>query len=260
MSASIARITIYPIKSLEGIQVDTCKISHGGSLENDRRYALFDSENKYVNTKRFPELLKIRCSYNLEKRLFILDPGNEYQREFNLNSELIEIDKVLSEKLNFKVTIKENTHIGFPDDTEASGPTLISSETYKTVQTWFPQLEVEEIRRRFRSNIEIGNCAAFYEDRLFTEPKEQREFNIGNIKFCGTNPCQRCSVPPRNSQNGENNNAFIEHFKTMREKSLPNWANKKQFNHFYRLATNTTIDPQYADQSIRVGQSIELPA
>jgi uncharacterized protein YcbX len=48
----LGRILIFPIKSLDGIQLDEVTITKGGILENDRIYAIFDEEGRVVNGKR----------------------------------------------------------------------------------------------------------------------------------------------------------------------------------------------------------------
>ena len=40
MSAVLRRITIYPIKSLDGVSVDSVEVLPTGSVANDRRFAL----------------------------------------------------------------------------------------------------------------------------------------------------------------------------------------------------------------------------
>ena len=42
----LGRITIFPIKSLDGVPVETARITSGGILENDRIYAIYDTDGK----------------------------------------------------------------------------------------------------------------------------------------------------------------------------------------------------------------------
>ena len=67
------------------------------------------------------------------------------------------------------------------------------------------------------------------------------EFAIGEARFAGTNPCQRCVVPSRWSSTGEVGpaEAFAKMFALQRRRNLPPWANVSRFDHYYRLATNT---------------------
>ena len=50
---TIERITVYPIKSLDGINVDKVEITQGGSLRYDREFALVDGDGKFINGKKY---------------------------------------------------------------------------------------------------------------------------------------------------------------------------------------------------------------
>ncbi|MFM7034641.1 MAG: MOSC N-terminal beta barrel domain-containing protein [Planctomycetia bacterium] len=39
---TLDRITIYPVKSLDGVDVEECRVLPSGALENDRRWRLVD--------------------------------------------------------------------------------------------------------------------------------------------------------------------------------------------------------------------------
>ena len=67
------------------------------------------------------------------------------------------------------VSIKQNLTHGFPDDTASPGPTIISTATLEAIASWYPDLDIEDVRLRFRANIEIDGVPAFWEDRLFAE-------------------------------------------------------------------------------------------
>ncbi len=48
-------------------------------------------------------------------------------------------------------------------------PTVISTATLEAITTWFPGLNLDQIRIRLRTNLEIGGVPAFWEDQLFAE-------------------------------------------------------------------------------------------
>jgi MOSC domain-containing protein len=52
MSARLHRITIYPIKSLDGVAVDEIEVLPACGLANDRRFALQDANGRFINGKR----------------------------------------------------------------------------------------------------------------------------------------------------------------------------------------------------------------
>jgi uncharacterized protein len=259
----LAQIIIYPIKSLDGIVVDRSKISAGGALEFDRRWAIVDANDKVVNAKRIGKIQQIRSQFELiesDQRLLInLQTGNDSTTyTFCLNSELHELAIWLSDFLGFSVSLIENALIGFPDDLVAFGPTIISTATLELVCTWFPDLDLPEIRRRLRTNLEISGVPALWEDQLFGNIGELINFHLGDIQFYGTNPCQRCIVPTRNSLTGNPLSNFQQIFSQQRQQSLPPTVNRSRFNHFYKLAINTQIDLADAGKLLITGDLLSF--
>ena len=57
----------------------------------------------------------------------------------------------------------------------------------------------------------------------------------------GTNPCQRCVVPTRDSLTGAASSGFATEFARRRAATLPPWADRRRFDHFYRLTVNTRL-------------------
>ena len=51
---TLERITVYPVKSLDGVEVAAARLLAGGALEHDRRWQLVDMEGRVVNAKRMP--------------------------------------------------------------------------------------------------------------------------------------------------------------------------------------------------------------
>lgn len=147
--------------------------------------------------------------------------------------------------------------MGFPDDLKSSGPTVISSATLAEVASWFPDISVDEIRRRFRANIEIDDTPPFWEDQLFAEKGEILSFHVGKVQFEGTYPCQRCPVPTRDAFTGEAYPNFQKIFVEKRKETLPEWAKLSQFNHFYRLSVNTRIPESEAGKILKVGDVVK---
>ena len=60
----------------------------------------------------------------------------------------------MSDALGKHVFLEERLEGGFPDDLDAPGPTIISTETLNEVARWFGWGD-EEVRRRFRMNLEL---------------------------------------------------------------------------------------------------------
>jgi uncharacterized protein YcbX len=252
------KIQIYPIKSLDGACLDEVRLTAGGILEHDRAWAIFDEAGRVVNGKRTARVHELRCEFDpnfIEVRLW---KNTESARaQFPLN-EPARLAEWLGEFFGFKVEVRREAAKGFPDDHTAFGPTIISQASLREIQTWFPELTVESLRRRFRANLELGGCEPFGEDRLFGAPEELKPFAIGAVKFLGHNPCQRCVVPTRDPDSGQAVTDFQKKFMEQRKKSLPPWANAQRFNHFYRFAVNTSVPPSEAEKILRVGDAVEF--
>jgi hypothetical protein len=154
--------------------------------------------------------------------------------------------------------IIESQQGGFPDDDQAPAATLISTQTLAEVAAWFANSTVDEMRRRFRTNLEIDAGEAFWEDRLYTAAGSPIRLRIGDVAFLATNPCQRCVVPTRHPETGTVDTAFASVFRKHRAEKLPRWASRSRFDHFYRLAVNMRISPDNTGTTVRVGDEVVL--
>ena len=255
----VSRLSVYPIKALDGIRVKQVTILESGALKGDREFAIVDESNQFVNGKRHDSIHVLRAQFTQDNSLISLQiQGTERQEKFDVFQERKALEGWLSDYFGFAVWLKQNQEIGFPDDTISPGPTIVSTATLEEVASWYPGLTVEEIRRRFRANIEIAGVPAFWEDRLFGETGQSINFQIGNVQFIGVNPCQRCIVVTRNSQTGVADPNFQKTFVKKRQETLPNWTESSQFNHFFRLAVNTSLPISEAGKKICLGDVVEF--
>ena len=253
----LSRITIYPIKSLDGLELTTAEALSSGALRNDRRWALVDPEGNYVNGKRCPAIHQIRASYREDcKEVTLSDSGHELT--FSLSHEQQAIAEWCGRVIGQSCQMRENEVAGFPDDSESLGPTLISTATLKEVSSWFDNLSLKETRRRFRTNLEIDADQPFWEDQLVSQSNMNQRFRIGETLWQGQGVCQRCAVPTRDSQSGIVSPGFASQFSRQREELLPEWSPVKQSDHYYRLAINTSLDSIPGEAVLRVGDSVDM--
>jgi uncharacterized protein len=260
----LSRIEIFPIKSLDAVALAEARITPGGILEDDRVYAVVDAAGRVVNGKRTDQIHRLRCSFDLPVKSPIREvclgvAGDGAPTRFNLD-EPSRIECWMSEFFGFPVTLRHDPLKGFPDDPAAFGPTICSEASLRRVQQWYPDLTLESVRRRFRTNLELEGGAAFSEDRLFGAPDELRCFGIGPVQFLGHNPCQRCVVPTRDPESGAPVHGFQRTFAELRKESLPVWVDARRFNHFYRFAVNTSIPASQAGKRLRVGDALVVPS
>jgi uncharacterized protein YcbX len=253
-TAVVKSISLHPIKSLDPLTVEAALVLPSGALEHDREFALFDEQGKVINGKREPGIQGVRATYDLERFIVALNES----RPFHLVSDRREIERWIESLLGIRVFMERNTQTGFPDDLESPGPTIVGSATLREVSGWFGITDPLEARRRFRANIELATDEPFWEDRLFGEADTIAEFRVGDVTILGVNPCQRCAVPSRDPSTGRVTPDFQRVFAEKRAESLPAWATKSRFNHYYRLAVNTRIPATEAGKFVRVGDAVSF--
>ncbi len=258
MPLHLGRIFVFPIKSLDGVSVDAARITTGGILQHDRVYAIVDEAGAYVNGKRTARIQLLRCAYDSALgEIQLWEEGQSTRTTFSL-AERAHLDRWLSDFFGFAVTVRHEPHSGFPDDRTAFGPTVVCEASLRAVAGWYPGLDLESVRRRFRTNLEIDDADAFAEDSLFGGPDELRAFSIGAVQLQGHNPCQRCAVPTRDPDTATPIPNFQKTFMELRRQYLPAWADARRFNHFYRFAVNTSIATTETGKIIRVGDQMHL--
>ncbi len=254
----LARINIYPIKSCDGQSVLETVLLPSGGLRHDRRFALVDRSGNYINGKSTPAIHRLRSHFDPATERLTLRVGKAGQpRAFDMNAQRPELAQWLGEYFGQEVSIVENADGGLPDDRESPGPTVISRATLEEVARWFPGFSADEVRDRFRANLEIDSDVPFCEDRLLAEGLGVVRFSVGDAELLGTNPCQRCSVPSRDPYMGEPMREFAKTFAQRRGETLPDWAPASRFDHFYRLAVNTR--PVHSREcTLRVGDEVRV--
>lgn len=253
----LSQILLYPIKSLDGFAVTAAALLPGGALQGDREFAIVDAQDQVINAKRTPKIHRLRSQFDLPKRLIYLQVQGE-SASFHLDRQRPALETWLGDFFEQPVRLIQNLETGFPDDLDSTGPTIISEATLKTVASWYPGLDCEAIRRRFRTNLELDAPEPFWEDRLFGEPDIPISFQIGAVAFQGINPCQRCPVPTRHPETGEVYAGFQKTFVAKRKETLPEGVVRSRFNHFYRLTINTQVPRSEAGKVLRLGDKVQL--
>jgi len=253
----LSKIFVYPIKALPGIQLKEATLTEGGALLNDRRWGLVDGQGRMVNGKNNRQIFLLNPVYDLTSETVRFIHKNDVEQVFEL-ADTAGLSRYFSERLSRPVFLKEDKRQGFPDDLNASGPTLISQASLETVATWFPALSVDEIRARFRVNLEVSPTAAFWEDQVFRDKRSPKAIQIGNVTIKPSNPCARCTVPMKHPKSGELYDNFYEIFISMREQTKPSWLDAACFDHWYRLSVNTNIEADQFGQTLALGQPVSI--
>ena len=255
-------IRLHPIKALDPVQVKEARIGPGGGLEFDRAWALYSADGQWVNGKRTAAVHLIRAAYAPDLSSVTLslpgDRGGIPTKTFDFPGGSADAAQWFSAYFEQPITVRHSPE-GFPDDTVANGPTIISTASLDAVAAWFPGLTSSDMRLRFRTTLELDGVPAFWEDQLFgADPNTAVRFRIGDVNFEGSNPCARCPVPPRNPHTGAEFTGFQKRFTELRRATLSPWSPQERFDHYYRLATNTRVASSEAGKSLRVGDLLVI--
>lgn len=257
MKPQLARIRIFPVKSLDPLEVDRIDVVEAAGLAGDREYALSDAAGTLLTAKRLRDrILAVRAAYRERGRRVELRSGDG-SRSFRLPEDREAIEAWFAERLGQPVTLRRARGLGFFDDRDASGPTIIGNSTLRFVATSFG-LEPEECRRRFRANLEFAGFEAFEEDSLYGPPGAPVRFRVGGVEFLGIKPCARCIVPSLDSVSGAARHPdFAPRFATMRSRARYPQGRVAEYGHLYRLAVNTRLAPGQGGKALAVGDVLE---
>ncbi len=271
ISPRLANISLYPIKSLDPFPVKEARIGPGGGLEFDRAWALYSGDGQWVNGKRSTAIHLIRAAFAPDvSSVTLAVPGDRRKippKTFAFPGDTASASKWFSNFFEQPITVRHSPE-GFPDDTIANGPTIVSTASLQAVCGLFPGMNIDDARLRFRTTLEIdgdrsavapAEVPAFWEDQLFSaEERGAVRFRIGEVNFEGSNPCARCPVPPRGPHTGVIIPGFQKIFSDYRRSHVPAWCPEARFDHYYRLATNTCVATSEAGKVLRVGDLLVL--
>lgn len=257
MSPTLERILVYPVKSLDPHTLSQATVRTDGGLSYDREFAIVDSMGAYVNGKNDPRVHRLRSAFDPAIGELTLDPPDDNPATFDVDDRT-ELETWLSAYFDTAVELRRDETGGFPDDTLASGPTVISRATLETVADWFDDIDAAEMERRLRPNLVLSDVEPFWEDRLYRDHDTAVEFRIGDCTFIGSNPCQRCVVPTRDPDTGEETPGFRETFIRRRKETLPHWVDDAWYDHYFRLMVNTFVPEEAVGTRIHVGDGVEI--
>ncbi|WP_435074612.1 MOSC domain-containing protein [Halorubrum sp. HHNYT27] len=281
--ARIADLVAYPLKSNDGVGLDCAEIGPTGALRGDRTYALVEAgvdpdeasvgaNGGYVNGKSEPALHRLRASYELADpadatptAVTLTRPGRPEtgaaadEHRFALPEDGDALAAWVGDYLGYDVDLVREPDGGLPDDRVAHGPTVVSRATLETVAGWFDAVaDATEMRRRLRPNVVVDDCPAFWEDRLFADRGEAVRFSAGGAELLGVNPCQRCVVPSRHPETGDELDGFRETFIKNRRATLPDWTESDRFDHDFRLMVNTVVPEAEWGARLAVGDRVTV--
>lgn len=223
----VSNLIIYPIKSTQGIRLQTGTVEKIG-LKHDRSFAILNKDNKVITARENPRLLRIASEISdtkltlnttdqtaLELDLAALNKKKTTATIFKdeISGEIIKdrpnewISEALEEPAKLMMIDKESLrpikekYNGGTDDqiafSDASPIHLISEESLYSLNE---NLEQPVTIHHFRPNIVVSGCEAFEEENWNT-------VKIGDCIFevaIGTERCSLITINPNTIQRDEN--------------------------------------------------------
>ncbi|WP_109434020.1 MOSC domain-containing protein [Aquimarina sp. AU119] len=254
----VSKIRIYPIKSLDPIEVSEAEIGIR-SLKYDRAYAMVAEDGRYVNGKRTGRVNELKATYDLQKGIVQLShrEGGDIS-EFELREGNTDLDAYLSNFFDLKVILIHRTEGELMDIPSASSVTIVSKKSLVSIHKDLNSYSLENIRLRFRANIEIEGVAEFWEEKLFKTPGIGMRFKIGDVEMIGVSPRARCNVPPQDPFTGESDRSFARKMMKSRAKSLPENSDLAHYGSMYHLTVNTYLPDTEKGKKIILRDTIEI--
>lgn len=266
--AHIENIWVYPVKGLDAMDLEAVRINEGGTLEADREYAMldpqadsliedrFDSVGKTFNGKEINHTHEVTSAFDPETGVLSLqmnETGESYR--FDLTTEREEASEWFSEFVGEPVELRHREPPAFVDRPKL-GPSVISTGTLREVASWFDDMTVEGARIRLRPNIEITGVPAFWEDQFLGD--DRPGFEVNGVRFDGAEACARCVVPSRDPDTGEPTENFSQRFAERREETLPDWADRDAFEHFFTVMIITKIPEAHYGETISIADEVHV--
>jgi uncharacterized protein YcbX len=249
----VERITVYPVKGLDGIDLEEARVLDGGTLEGDREFALFDAAGEVVNGKRTDRVHDLDTDFDPATGELTVVTNEGERRRFDLGAERDRAAGWFGEFFELDLTLERDRSLGYVDRREM-GPSVISTATLETVASWFEDVTVDGARRRLRANVEVGGVPAFWEDRFVGDGAPS--FLVDGVRFEGVTPCGRCVVPERDPDTGERDPEFRERFVRKRRETFPDWADPEAFEHYYTLMLIARVTEEGRGGMIAVGDPV----
>ncbi|MCK5664372.1 MAG: MOSC N-terminal beta barrel domain-containing protein [Thiotrichaceae bacterium] len=230
MPPVIHSLHIYPIKSCQGIDLNSIELTDTG-FKYDRHWMLVDKQGDFLSQRKFPAMAKIKTALT-EKSLVVSTEGVLSTLEIPLQSNSSDKTRVkiwndqcsativssqaslwFSELLGVPCDLvfladtehrlvdpdyaKDKQRVGFAD----GFPLLILSRASADLLS--NKLDEDIDINRFRANIIIDGCDAHEED-LWSK------ISVNNIDILLAKPCSRCVIPSINQQSAEKHSTLLK--------------------------------------------------
>ena len=224
----VSQLLIYPIKSLAGTSVSTAKVTQKG-FENDRRFMLTNSENRFLTIREFPKMTRLLPAFenggltvtrldSPSEALFIsLDLAQEESKDVVIWNATVEAQTVSKEADDWfsdalgasakLVYMPENSMR--PVDTTSGfkpkGKFVSFADAYPFMM--MGEASLNDLNERYDGNQKL-TIHRFRPNIVFSggfpnQEDDFEDFTINGIAFKGLENCARCTIPNVNPETGQ---------------------------------------------------------
>ena len=258
MHPIVSHIRIYPIKSLDGIELQSVEVGVR-SLLHDREFAMLANDGRFINGKRTGKVNQLEANYDLsEYRVSFSERGTGEQTSFHLINEKEKIEAWLSDFFGLTISFLRNTEGRLMDEPDKSCVTVLSTGSLEYLSQNMQDYSVDDLRLRFRASLEISDVPAFWEEKLADASEKPVHFRVGEVLMAGIKPRARCNVPPQDPFTGELDKTFVKKMIGARDRNVPDWSMVRELPSLYHLTIDCFIPDTEKGKFINVGDKVEL--
>ena len=258
MGAFVSRIRIYPIKSLDPVELNEAEVGVH-SLRYDREFAMLTQDGRFMNGKRSGRVNELKATYDLPNYRVIFSERDEGSvHSFHLRNDRSVIEKYLSDFFGEPISLLQNKQGQLMDIPTASSVTILSEASLLSLHEEFSDRTLEDVRLRFRATIELRGVDPYWEESLIGEPGVGMRIQVGDVEMIGVSPRARCNVPPRDPLTGITDKSFIKRMMKSREKTIPVNSHIPAYGSLYHLTINTYISETQKGKWLRVGDELKI--
>lgn len=258
MNPLVSRIRIYPIKSLDPVELKEAEIGTH-SLRYDRAYAMITEDGRFMNGKRSGRVNELKATYDLQRsEVSFSDRQGGPETSFRLDENGRDIQKYLSEFFGERVYLVHSDLGELMDIPSASSVTIVSDASLISLQKEFAEESLERLRLRFRASLELSGVEPYWEESLVATPSVGKRLMVGEVEMIGVSPRARCNVPTRDPLTGIMDKSFVRRMVLRRGDTLPKDSLLYSYGNLYQLALNTFIPKNQQGKWIRVGDALSV--
>lgn len=238
MVLHVSQLTIYPIKSLSGIQLDEVFVEKKG-FQHDRRWMLVNEQGQHITQRKFGLMALLQpkiegnmmhithkqdaslrfsfdMSWHLPERLKVTVWGDEcevhevskeasawFSRVMGTPCQLVYMPEDFVRLADPKFSASPEDQVSFAD----GYPILLFDEASVALISEKSGQEIPV--NRFRPNIVTRGGHAHVEDEL-------KRFSIGGLDFYGAKPCSRCVMTTIDQETAEKGKEPLKTLSTYR--------------------------------------------